>query len=103
MKIKPERSKEPLYKKGDKIELTVSALDEDGSCLGAVETAQVRVTGALPGEKIIARIEHVGRHSLAASRLKLIEPSKERCKSPCAHIKDCEGCPLIEMKYDAQL
>jgi len=38
MKIKPIRLKEPLHKKGDKIELTVSALDEDGSGLGAVET-----------------------------------------------------------------
>ncbi|HXC93682.1 MAG TPA: 23S rRNA (uracil(1939)-C(5))-methyltransferase RlmD [Geobacteraceae bacterium] len=103
MKNKPERLKEPLHKKGDKIELTVSALDEDGSGLGATATSQVRVTGALPGERIIARIEHVGRHSLTASRLKLIEPSKERCKSPCAHVKDCEGCPLIEMKYEAQL
>src|SRR6185369_42382 len=103
MKIKPERSSTPLHKKGDKIELTVSALDEDGYGIGAIESAQVKVTGAFPGERIIARIEHVGRHNLTAGRIKLLEQSKERCKSPCAHIKECEGCPLIEMKYEAQL
>jgi 23S rRNA (uracil1939-C5)-methyltransferase len=103
MKTKTERSREPLYKKGDKLELTISALDEDGLGIGAVESSQVKVTGALPGERVIARIEHVGRHNLAACRIKLLEPSIERCKSPCADIKDCEGCPLIEMKYEAQL
>lgn len=100
---KPEKAKEPLLKKGDRIELTVSALDEDGSGIGAIASSQVRVTGALPGERIVARIEHVGRHFLSASRLKLVEPSKDRCMSPCAHLKDCEGCPLIEMKYESQL
>ena len=103
MKLKSEKTKEPIHKKGDRIEFTVSALDEDGSGIGAIESCQVRVTGALPGERIIGRIEHVGRHILTASRLKLIEPSKDRCKSPCTHIKDCEGCPLIEMEYEAQL
>jgi 23S rRNA (uracil1939-C5)-methyltransferase len=101
MKIKPERGSTPLHKKGDRIELTVSALDEDGYAIGAIETSQVKVTGALPGERILARIEHVGRHSLTARRLKLLEQSRERCKSPCSHT--CEGCPLIEMKYEAQL
>lgn len=94
---------EAYYKKGDRIELTVSALDEDGYGIGAIETSQVKVSGALPGERILARIEHVGRHSLTASRLKLIESSKERCKSPCAKVKECGGCQLIEMNYPAQL
>jgi 23S rRNA (uracil1939-C5)-methyltransferase len=103
MKKRPEQSKEPLYKKGDRIELTISTLDEDGFGLGASGTFKVRVSGALTGERIVARIEHVGRHVLAASRVKLLEPSADRCKSPCAFARSCEGCALIEMKYGAQL
>ena len=103
MKNIPVKVREPLYKKGSRIELTVSALDEDGYGIGAVETSQVKVTGVLPGEKAVVRIEHVGRHSMTASSLKILQPSRERCKSPCTCVKECEGCPLIEMKYEAQL
>lgn len=89
--------------KGSTIELTVSALDEDGYGIGIADRCQIRVRGALPGEKIVARIEHAGQHRIVADRVKIIEPSRLRRKSPCNHIPECDGCPLIEMDYGAQL
>jgi len=90
-------------KKGDKIEIQVSALDDDGCGIGALESSQVRVTGALPGEKVLARITYVSQHRVTAERIRVLEPSPQRTFSPCSHRKDCDGCPLIEMKYPAQL
>jgi 23S rRNA (uracil1939-C5)-methyltransferase len=102
MKITAKKSVNPL-KKGDKIEILVSALDDDGCGIGVLESSQARVTGALPGEKVLARITYVSQHRVTAERIRIIEPSLHRAPSPCSHAKDCDGCPLIEMNYPAQL
>lgn len=93
----------PRLPKGSTIELTVSALDEDGCGIGIADTCQVRVRGALPGERVAARVEHAGQHRVVAETLKILEPSPMRRRSPCSHMPDCDGCPLMEMEYGAQL
>lgn len=90
-------------KKGDKIEIAASALDDDGCGVGVLESSQVRVTGALPGEKVLARITYVSQHRVTAERIRILEPSPQRRPAPCPHRKDCDGCPLIELNYPAQL
>lgn len=102
MKPTAKKSVNPL-KKGDKIEISISALDDNGCGIGVLESSQARVTGALPGERVLARITYVSQHRVTAERIRIIEPSPQRAQSPCSHIKDCDGCPLIEMNYPAQL
>ena len=96
-------TKTPRLPKGSTIELAISALDEDGCGVGIADTCQVRVRGALPGETVVARVEHAGQHRVVADKVKVIVPSAVRRKSPCLHIPECDGCPLIEMNYEAQL
>lgn len=83
--------------------MSISLLDEDGTGIGIADACQVRVRGALPGERVLAKIEHAGKHRIAAQLLKILEPSQQRRKAPCPHLPDCDGCPLIEMKYPHQL
>jgi 23S rRNA (uracil1939-C5)-methyltransferase len=96
-------AKAPRLPKGSTLELAISALDEDGCGVGIADTCQVRVRGALPGETVIARVEHAGQHRVVADMVKVIVPSAVRRKSPCNHIPECDGCPLIQMDYGAQL
>jgi len=96
-------AKVPKIPKGSPLELSISALDEDGCGIGIADTCQVRVRGALPGERVVARVEHAGQHRVVADMVKVLEPSQIRRKSPCNHIPECDGCPLIEMQYEAQL
>jgi len=103
MQNKPKKQIKEKLPKGSTIELTVSAMDEDGCGIGIADTCQVRVHGALPGEKVVARVEHAGQHRVVADMIKVIESSPARRKSPCNHIPECDGCPLIEMNYAAQL
>lgn len=91
------------HKKGEKIQISVSALDDDGTGIGILESAQVRVSGALPGETVLARITYSSQHRITAEKIRIIEPSTQRVQSPCKHTPQCEGCPLIEMDYSAQL
>lgn len=101
--VKKTSAKAHKIPKGSPLELTVSALDEDGSGIGIADTCQVRVHGALPGERVFARVEHAGQHRIVAETVKILDPSPLRRPSPCSHIPECDGCPLIEMQYEAQL
>jgi 23S rRNA (uracil1939-C5)-methyltransferase len=103
MKSPLKKITKPLLKKGQTLELTVSALDEDGFGIGIADTGQIRVRGVFPGEKAIVKIEHAGQHKIAARLVKIIEPAADRCKAPCRHLPDCDGCPLIELAYPSQL
>ncbi len=93
----------PLLKKGDRIEVTVSALDDEGCGIGVLESSQIRVSRTLPGEKVLAKITYASQHRVAAERVRIIEASPQRTPSPCKQLSQCDGCPLIEMTYTAQL
>jgi len=103
MKLPVKKSMKPLMQKRQILELSVSALDEDGYGIGIAETCQIRVRGALPGEKVLVRVEHAGQHKVAARLVKIIEPAGNRRKSTCSHLPECDGCPLIELDYPSQL
>lgn len=93
----------PPLKKGDKIELSVSAIDEDGCGIAVHDATQIRVTGGLPGDRVLARVTYSSQHRITAERIRVLEPSTCRRPSPCGHSTKCEACPLIEMNYSDQL
>ncbi len=86
------------------VDLTIITLDEEGYGLGKLDTLPVFVTGVLPGETVRARITHAGRRELFAATVKVLRHSPARLQTPpCAMASACDGCPLIQMKYPAQL
>lgn len=103
MKSLNKKPAQQVLKKGQTVELSVSALDEDGHGIGIADTCQIKVRGAFPGERVLVRVEHAGQHKIVAGLAKIIEPAADRCKSPCRHLPECDGCPLIELRYPAQL
>jgi 23S rRNA (uracil1939-C5)-methyltransferase len=102
MKSPDKKALLPL-KKGDKIEISVSAVDEDGCGIAVHDASQIRVSGGLPGDKILAKVTYSSQHRITAERIRVIEPSIHRVPSPCRHIPKCDACPLIEMDYPGQL
>lgn len=103
MKEAKKPNMKPGLLKGQTVELTVSALDEDGSAIGIADTCQIRVRGALPGERIVAKVDHAGQHRVVARLVKILEPAGDRRRATCKHLPACDGCPLIELDYAAQL
>jgi len=93
----------PFLKKGDKIELAVSAIDDDGCGIAVHDSTQIRVNGGLPGDKLLAKITYSSQHRITADRVRIIEPSGQRVPSPCKQVPQCDCCPLIEMSYTDQL
>jgi 23S rRNA (uracil1939-C5)-methyltransferase len=93
----------PLIRKGV-LELRISSLDEDGyGAARSEEGMTIRVGGALPGDVVLACIDHVSGGTAFCHVKKMLQPSQLRSNNPpCRESADCFGCPLIPMKYTEQ-
>lgn len=85
------------------IEVTIDRLDDEGIGIGRLENKEVHVAGTLPGEKVVAAVEHEGQRRIIGRLKRTLERSCERAASPCGTVKDCLGCSLIQLRYRAQL
>ncbi|TFG91925.1 MAG: 23S rRNA (uracil(1939)-C(5))-methyltransferase RlmD [Syntrophobacterales bacterium] len=99
----PKPKKQQLVK-GQALDLSIINLDEDGYGSADHEGTRIRVNGALPGEQVRARITFSGQRDTFADTFRIFRRSPERLvEPPCAKATSCDGCPLITMKYQAQL
>ncbi len=93
----------PLTRKSV-LELRIVSLDEDGYGTSRNEEGMTfKVGGALPGDVILAGIDHVAGGTAFCHVKKLLQPSPLRSSNPpCRESAGCFGCPLIAMKYSEQ-
>jgi len=86
------------------IKLTIDCLDNSGIGLAPYENRTAVVQGALPGETVVAEIEHRGRTHIFTKLRRVLRNSPQRtARITCKLEHDCLGCPLIGMKYGDQL
>jgi 23S rRNA (uracil1939-C5)-methyltransferase len=98
------KSKSAPRARAEELTLTIDKIDEDGLGRAIHEGKPVVVFDALPGEKIVVRVEHNGRHRIIASTLRVLQPSRDRmAKTSCPHFRSCQSCALLSWKYEAQL
>jgi 23S rRNA (uracil1939-C5)-methyltransferase len=90
---------------GDTRVLTCADLDDEGAGVGVADGTRIHVAGALPGERVVAVIEHVSPHARRAwARLATVEaPSPARVAPACPAFGACGGCVLQSMHTPAQL
>jgi 23S rRNA (uracil1939-C5)-methyltransferase len=106
MTAQPRRpkSKQGHKPRAEELTLTIESIDEDGLGLATHEGKRVVVFDALPGEKVVARVAHVGRHRIIASTKRVLQPSGMRvARTSCPHYRSCQSCALLSWKYPAQL
>lgn len=90
-------------KKGDIIEIEITGLGSSGEGVGKYEGFTVFVPGALPEEKVSAKITLVKKSYSTGCLLKVIEASAERVEPACPIYKQCGGCQLQHLSYAGQL
>jgi 23S rRNA (uracil1939-C5)-methyltransferase len=93
--------------------LACDRLDHDGAGVADVRTDaglfRLRVAGALPGDRMRARVAHVSPHARElgqdawADLEELTSASPERVVPPCPVHRRCGGCPLAAWAYPAQV
>ena len=75
----------------------------DGSGVARIQGMAVFVRGAIRGERVQVRVEHVG-HSAAWARLEeVLTPSPHRVLPDCPYYHLCGGCQFRHMDYQEEL
>ncbi|HET7921332.1 MAG TPA: 23S rRNA (uracil(1939)-C(5))-methyltransferase RlmD [Gammaproteobacteria bacterium] len=84
-------------------DIVVHSLSHDGRGIARVEGKTVFVAGALPGERVNARLERQRRDFDEARVADILEAAPERVTPRCAHFGVCGGCSLQHLAPAAQL
>ena len=90
----------PRPRRGDELELTIDRLAYGGAGVARTETGYVVfVRGAVPGDRVRARIGKSKRSWAEAELVELLEPSPERVEPVAPH----PGAPWQVLPYERQL
>ncbi|MFE4713217.1 23S rRNA (uracil(1939)-C(5))-methyltransferase RlmD [Paenibacillus sp. NPDC056722] len=89
--------------KNDEVMLDIIGMTHEGEGVGRVEGFTLFVQGALPGEKIRAKVLKTKKQYGYAKLLKIEQASGDRIAPPCEIYDMCGGCQLQHMDYAAQL
>ncbi len=85
------------------ITLDITGLSSDGSGISRTDKGVVFVQGALPGEKVSARIVARKKDFSVADTVSVIEASHGRAIPKCKYYGRCGGCQLQHADYSTQL
>ena len=88
---------------GDIVELEVDSLAYGGQGVARLDDFVVFVRGAVPGDRVRARVTKRKRSHAEARVIETLTPSPRRVAALCAHAAECGGCEWQTLSYDAQL
>jgi 23S rRNA (uracil1939-C5)-methyltransferase len=88
---------------GDEHALTVTGWADGPDAVARLGGRVVFVFGALPGEKVRARITAVERRFARAELLEVLAPAAGRAEPPCPVFGACGGCHLQHAAYGVQV
>ncbi len=89
--------------KNMEVELTIDNLGHEGEGVGRYHGFTLFVPGALPNERIRAKVLKVKKSFGYAKLLEVLESSSDRVTPPCPIYDKCGGCSLQHLSYAAQL
>lgn len=92
------RPKEPVERV-----LDITDLSHDGRGVARYEGKAVFVTGALPGERVRAKVRESRKQFDEGSTEELLVASPDRVEPGCAHFGVCGGCALQHLAPAAQV
>jgi 23S rRNA (uracil1939-C5)-methyltransferase len=93
---------ETTVRSGDLIELQITDLALEGRGVGRAGGLVVFADGALPGERVRARVTRTRRGFAEAATVAVLSPSSDRVVPPCPHLPDCGGCDLQHLSSAGQ-
>lgn len=90
-------------RKNDEFELTIEDMSEDGAGIGKQDGYIWFVKDAVIGDRIRARAMKMKKNYGFARLMEVLEASKDRVTPECPVARQCGGCQLQMMSYEAQL
>ena len=106
--FEPPRSNPPKVREGpftyhQEVEMEIATVTNLGEGLGRVNGWVIFVSGALPGEKIIARSWHNSANFSRGDLVRVLVPSPHRVTPRCDLFGECGGCQYQNLAYPQQL
>jgi 23S rRNA (uracil1939-C5)-methyltransferase len=93
----------PVVVKNENVEVDVIGIGHEGEGVGRANGFTLFIPGALPGEKVLAKVLKVKKSYGYAKLLDVIVSIPDRIEAPCAIYTQCGGCQLQHLTYEAQL
>ncbi|WP_049722017.1 23S rRNA (uracil(1939)-C(5))-methyltransferase RlmD [Gilvimarinus polysaccharolyticus] len=88
---------------GPPLTLEIDSLAHDGRGIARQQGKIIFVSGALPGERVVAKVvQQLSRYS-EAQLLEVLNPSEQRQAPACVHFGQCGGCQLQHLSGPDQL
>ena len=84
-------------------EVTIEDLSHDGRGVATHEEKKVFIHGALPGERVSARLTDRRRHFDEGETIEILEASADRIDPVCPHFGQCGGCSLQHLAPEKQI
>ena len=91
------------YKKNDILTVTIEDIGNDGEGIGKVDGYTLFVKDAVIGDVVSCKIMKAKKNYAYAKLEKIIKPSTFRVEPVCQYHKQCGGCQIQAMSYEAQL
>ena len=98
-----DKTADLVVTEGQTVELEITDMTDDGKGLGRLSGLAIFVAGAVPGDKVSARITRLKKRYAFAETITLLEASAARVQPPCPYYQDCGGCSMLELSYEEQL
>lgn len=92
-----------MARRREPVEVRIDNLSHEGRGVGRVEGKTLFAHGALPGERVRARIEKRRGRFDEGSVIEVLEASPARIEPPCAAFGICGGCALQHAPEQVQL
>ena len=89
--------------KNEKIIVTIEDIGVNGEGIGKVEGYTLFVKDAIIGDTVEAVITKPKKTYAYAKMINIIEPSEHRVVAKCPVARQCGGCQIQELSYEAQL
>ncbi len=90
-------------KKDDLIEIVIEDLGVDGEGIGKTDGITFFVKDTVIGDRVEAKIMKMKKTYGYARLMRILEPSPVRVEPRCVYARQCGGCQLQAMSYEAQL
>ena len=98
-----DKSAALVVNEGQIVELEITDMTDDGKGLGRLSGLAIFVAGAVPGDKVSARITRLKKRYAFAETIELLEASAARVQPSCPYYQECGGCSMLELSYEEQL
>ena len=89
--------------KNDIVKLTITDIGTSGEGIGRVDGYTLFVKDTIIGDEVEVKVIKAKKNYGYGKLINIINPSKDRVTPVCPVARQCGGCQIQEMDYNAQL